>query len=489
MSVTRRDFFKLSSLAAIAAGAGGPMLVALRTASASTVISTDPTYHFLNRISWGVRPNDLERAQQIGIAAYLEEQLNPDSIKEKLKISKLMFQDRQRLRKMKNSHSKCREALIRTMLTRAVHSRRQLLERVVEFWSDHFNVTVDGFAKEMVGYQRDTIRPHALGNFRALLGAVAQSPAMLYYLDNFINRAEAPNENYARELMELHTLGVDGGYTEDDVKAVARAFTGWTVGDTPTGFYFSAKDHDFDAKTVLGYSLPAGRGVEDGEAVLDILAAHPSTAQFLSRKLCVRFVSDSPPQSLVDSTAAAWTQTSGDIKSVLRHIFLSAGFANSVGQKVRRPLDFFVSVLRATQTEVRDYWYLHNALEELGQLPYGWHPPNGYPEPAAAWINTGGLLARWNRALRLPEHALRKDKRVRSLIWKIIGKTTTVGELVDVVSLAVFGIRLSGEPREMFVAFASDDAGEDAPVSDELIENKVPSLFGLMLASPMNQWR
>jgi len=486
-SVSRRNFIQTSSLAAVVAGMGASFLAALRNASASTVISNDPVYHFLNRISWGVREDDLARAHKLGISEYLEEQLDPDSLKDKVKVSKLFSLDLGRLRDLKDSHQQSYEALLLTMIARAVHSKRQLLERMVEFWSDHFNIASEGLERELIVFQRDTIRAHALGNFHDLLVSVAQSPAMLYYLDNYLNVKDAPQENYARELMELHTLGVDGGYSEADVKAVARAFTGWTVGENT--FAFRSYDHDTDAKLVLGTTLAPGRGIEDGMDVLQMVSDHPSTAVYLGYKLCVRFVSDDPPQGLVDSTAAVWTQTSGDIKSVLRLIFLSQEFADSTGEKLRRPLEHFITMLRATGTEVRDFGYLQRVLEELGQVPYGWATPDGYPDVAESWINTGGLLERWNRANLLAGHAWNKDKRVKSSIAKLVGKPHTVGELVDNVALQVFGTGLPADARATFVDFASDGAGENTAVTPELLEEKLSSLFGLMLSSPLNQWR
>jgi uncharacterized protein (DUF1800 family) len=338
------------------------------------------------------------------------------------------------------------------------------------------------------------IRRHALGKFRDLLFATARSPAMLYYLDNASNVAGHPNENYARELLELHTLGVDGGYTEADVKEVARAFTGWTVHDgTADGFYFDPSAHDQEPKTLLGHQLPAGRGIEDGLHVLSILANHPTTARFLCRKLCVRFVHDTPPQSLVDGLAAVWQQSGGDLRVVLRHLFEAPEFLAGAGQKLRRPLDFLIGCLRATGAAATSYWALEEILGDLGQRPYGWFPPNGYPDAAGAWLSTSGLLARWNTAMQLTHSAysdagesgwgLKADLRAR------IGDPATVGELVDMVAAEVFGVPLGEAQRQPFVEFASDGAGATIPVTPLLLGGKLASLFGIMLASPLYQWR
>ena len=317
---------------------------------------------------------------------------------------------------------------------------------------------------------------------------------MLTYLDNFINVAEAPNENYAREVMELHTLGVAGGYTETDVKEVARAFTGWTVHNgTRTGFYFDANAHDSQPKQILGHTLPGGRGLEDGLHVLSILAEHPATAHYLCTKLCIRFVSDTPPASLVDSLTAIWQQSGGNIKTVLRALFLSSEFQNSVGQKFKRPLDFFIGALRATGTRIHDWWALEQMVQQLGQPPYGWHPPDGYPDVAGAWQNTGGLLARWNIAMQLT-HGAYEDVygdgySLSTNLYERIGTPETAVQLVDVVATQILGTPLKGKAQVEFVAYVTDGADEETAVTPHLLARKLASLYGLMLASPYFQWR
>jgi hypothetical protein len=262
---------------------------------------------------------------------------------------------------------------------------------------------------------------------------------------------------------------------------------------TRTGFYFAPYNHDTGVKTVLGHTLPADRGIEDGLQVLSILANHPATAAFLSRKLCVRFVSDSPPERLVAAVTAVWQQTGGDIKAVLRTIFLSDDFLQATGQKLRRPLDFFIGALRATGTEIRQQWLLEEMLRELGQPPYGWHPPNGYPDVAGAWVFSGGLLARWNVAMRLTDGAYSDGGEwgygLATAIRERIGRPETVGELVDGVAQQVFGVVLTGSNRAAFVDYVADGGGEETAVSLRLLGQKLGSLYGLMLASPQYQWR
>jgi uncharacterized protein (DUF1800 family) len=499
MQITRRNFLKAAGATTVLVGMSSPSFTWFAQAQqqAVTLAGGDPLLHLLNRLTWGPRPQDLARAAVIGYEAYLEEQLNPEVIDDAAMDERLqrehtiLLMSRDDAYALTDNTYRTYLALTKGMIARAVHSERQLFERVVEFWTDHFNIPSDELGPELVVFQREAIRHHALGNFRDMLLATAQSPAMLYYLDNYLNVAEHPNENYARELMELHTLGVDGGYTENDVYEVARAFTGWTVREgTDSGFYFDSSVHDTGEKVVLGHTLPAERGVEDALHVISILAQHPSTAQYICYKLCVRFVSDNPPQSLVDSAAALWIESEGNIRVVLRHIFLSEEFRQSAGQKLRRPLDFFVGALRATGTEFREYYVMETMLLELAQPPFGWQPPNGYPDVAGAWINSGGLLARWNTALALTHGAFSEpDSQMIAHLIELIGEPTTVGELVDEVACQVFAVPLPESLRDAYVAFASDDGGAETPVTPHLLARKLGMLFGLMLASPLYQWR
>lgn len=463
-------------------------------------LGADLDLHFLNRITWGAKPDEVAYLKQVGRAAYLEEQLHPERLDDAAAEAKLahlpmLRMERQALMGLVESgEERMYRTLIEGMVLWAVHSRRQLLERMVDFWSDHFNVPIGEEHYDLILYQREAIRPYALGSFHDLLVATAKHPAMLIYLDNFVNVASHPNENYARELLELHTLGVDGGYTEADVREVARAFTGWTVHErTRTGFYFSGEEHDMGRKQLLGHVLPAERGIEDGLHVLNILAHHPATAQFLSRKLCMRFVSDQPSQEMVNQTAQVWRDSQGDIKSVLRHILTSAVFDTSIGQKLRRPLDFFVGALRATGTEVRNMDVLEEMLTELNQLPYGWTPPNGYPDVAGAWISTNGMLARWNVAMRLTHSAYSDAQEtgwgLRSQLHKKWGSAQTVGELVNQIAKQLFGRTLSSTEQQPFIDYASNQQGALVPITAHLLHTKAASLYGLMLASPLYQWR
>jgi uncharacterized protein (DUF1800 family) len=305
------------------------------------------------------------------------------------------------------------EALQAEKLLRAVYSERQLEEVLVDFWFNHFNVDARKIEERPVtaAYEREVIRPHVLGRFRDLLGATAKSPAMLFYLDNWMSAAPAAaktgpprglNENYGRELLELHTLGVDGGYTQRDVVEVARCFTGWTMNDPHDGLGFAFKPamHDRGEKRVLGHRIRPGRGVEDGELVLDIIARHPSTARFIASKLVRRFVADVPPPRLVDRAARTFRGTDGDLREVMRTILTSPELRDRGAwrAKVKSPFEYVVSVLRSTGADVRDPRPFVNTIAALGEPLYQSQPPTGYPDSGRAWINTGTLVARLNFA-------------------------------------------------------------------------------------------
>jgi len=331
-------------------------------------------------------------------------------------------------------------------ILRAVYSERQLQEVMVDFWTNHFNVFANKGADRWLlpAYDRDTIRPNALAKFSTLLQATAQSPAMLFYLDNFqsvtpnanANRRgplqmlrpqpqpqqrRGINENYARELMELHTLGVDGGYTQKDVQEVARCFTGWTIfqprggaaavngmmGEAarrPAGtFVFNARMHDDGEKMVLGHKISSGGGMKDGLMVLDILAHHPSTAKFIATKLVRYFVSDNAPPALVDRVAATFLKSDGDIRETLKAIFFSNEFNSNEAYraKIKRPFELVVSAIRTLGADTNGGPGTHQWIARMGEPLYGFQTPNGYSDAAEAWVNTGGLLERMNFGLAL----------------------------------------------------------------------------------------
>jgi uncharacterized protein (DUF1800 family) len=314
------------------------------------------------------------------------------------------------------------QTLAQAKIYRAIDSDRQLEEVLVDFWYNHFNVDAGKGADRylVTGYERDAIRPHVLGKFRDLLEATANSPAMMFYLDNWqstvarltgVNAKAAArglNENYARELMELHTLGVDGGYSQKDIVEVARCFTGWTVDQPRQGGPFIYKDrmHDKGAKTVLGVTIPAGGGKGDGEKVLDILARHPSTARFISRELAQRFVADDPPTALVERMAKTFRDSDGDIRAVLSTLFASQEFFSqgAYRAKVKTPFEMIVSAVRATGAQVDKAGLLVSQAAALGQPLYRKVEPTGYSNAGEDWMNSAALLARMNFALDLVQN-------------------------------------------------------------------------------------
>ncbi len=331
---------------------------------------------------------------------------------------------RRRLQILRSPQQVVNQDLIEGKLYRAVYSNRQLEEVLTDFWFNHFNIFLDKGADrfQATAYERDVIRPHVLGKFKDLLLATAQSPAMLFYLDNWQSMGvESPankrggkkqglNENYGRELMELHTLGVDGGYTQADVTEVARCFTGWTIVQPQRGggFEFAARMHDPGEKHVLGVTIPAGGGKDDAMKVLDILLHHPSTAHFISKKLATRFVSDNPSEVLVAKMAKTFTTTDGDIREVLRTMLGSGEFwaADNFRSKVKSPLEMVVSALRAVDADMDSAQQIAGLMNTLGEPLYRKPEPTGYSNTGADWMNSASLVARMNFASGLAQGRL-----------------------------------------------------------------------------------
>ena len=418
--------------------------------------------HVLNRLGYGPRPGGVEAVRRMGIDAWVQRQLDPGRIDDgraearvaslatatlptaelrkgyevpreaRREIQKKRAQlgespseaDARRARRemvrkyagdMKGSPRQVVDELQQAKVLRAVYSERQLDEVLADFWMNHFNVYASkGPERFLVGaYERDVIRPRAWGRFEDLLAATAKSPAMLFYLDNwlssdpdamtFMRRSRGLNENYAREIMELHTLGVDGGYTQKDVTEVARALTGWTIaglrGDGEPRFAFNARLHDRGDKTILGRKVRGG-GQEEGEQLIHMLATHPQTARFISYKLARRFVADDPPPALVDRAAQTFRRTDGDIRAVLTTIVTSPEFLAPAARavKIKTPLEFVVSAVRASGAEVASARELARRIALMGMPLYQQQPPTGYKDTADAWVSTGGLLARMNLA-------------------------------------------------------------------------------------------
>ncbi|MCZ8203991.1 DUF1800 domain-containing protein [Gemmatimonas sp.] len=507
--------------------------------------------HVLNRLAFGARPEDVDAVRRLGVDRWIAQQLQPERLADHATDSllrryrtlaysadrllaefpppavalaaavrrgdgPLTAVDSQRLRQQARQSGQALGELASSRVARAVLTERQLEEVLVDFWENHFNVFA---GKDRTRYFLNdfdrTVRQHAMGDFRALLGAVAKSPAMLYYLDNWqsvadsgrpvlqpippqraarraqaVRRAVQPrgatseqmarvealqrrrrglNENYARELMELHTLGVDGGYTQQDVVEVARALTGWTLerGAQGGGFVFRPQAHDAGAKTILGVRFPAGRGQEEGEAVLDLLAYHPRTAEFIARKLVQRFVSDSPPPALVARAAERFRLSRGNIRETVRTIVTSPEFfsADAYRAKVKSPFELVVSALRALDAAPDVTARTAQLVSRLGQPLFGHQAPNGYPETGEAWMNTGAILNRINFGLTV---AGDRVPGVRLAQWPLYDSLRTLDRpaQVDGVIRALLGGAVSSDTRAVLILgrnpFLAARGGADA---------------------------
>jgi uncharacterized protein (DUF1800 family) len=499
----------------------------------------------LNRLGFGPRPGEAAAVRAMGVDKWIDLQLHPERIDDRAtdalmahyQIFQMSTPDivhnysvvRQLQRQVKkaagadsaNKQGARRAALAdnpqlaqavresRQMvgevqsaeLARAVSSNRQLEEVMVDFWENHFSVFAGKGQTRLflAAYDRDAIRPNALGKFRDLLEAVAKSPAMLFFLDNWQSVADSThhtlaqgqfaqgrfgrgglrpmrrpvrrpvqqgqqakaqqrakrgvNENYGRELMELHTLGVDGGYTQQDVQEVARAFTGWTFNRQTGAFVFNPRVHDADPKVILGHKFPAGRGIEDGEQVLDILASSPATAHFITTKLARHFVSDNPPEALVDRCANEFTKTDGDIRETLRCIITSPEFFSRAAfrAKVKSPFEVVASGLRAIGAEPDTTPRTAQLVARLGEPIFGRQTPDGWPDRGDAWMNTGAILNRINFGLalasgRLPGAQLSNWPALDSL--RALPRTGQVDGVVN----AVLGGEVSSETRQVLMS-------------------------------------
>jgi uncharacterized protein (DUF1800 family) len=406
-TLDRRSFFRRPLTAAMVA-IGGVALAACDFTSATF----DRRIHLLKRLTYGATPASRDRIVAIGEAAWLNEQLAPQTLDTAALDAKLTalpalsMTAQQLFAAYEDGDAVFAAAQVQlASVIRAVESPAQLQERMVEFWSDHFNVpALDPELERLkVVEDRDTIRPNALGKFKDLLVASAASPAMLYYLDNWKSSIGAINENYGREVLELHTFGVTGGYTEADVVATARLLTGWTINTTTGKFEFDAAKHDPAPLTILGWTRPTtGPPLLHGILFLQWLALQPQTAQFVSTKIARRFVSDRPDAGMVTAMANAWLANDSAIGPVIRAMIAHPAFDASSGAKFRRPLDYFEFALRALGASIAptideaQLARLGNALTGLGQLPFNWPAPNGYPDVEGAWLNTGAMIARWN---------------------------------------------------------------------------------------------
>ncbi|MFN8499371.1 MAG: DUF1800 domain-containing protein [Anaerolineae bacterium] len=539
MELTRRRFLQYSSAAALALMSGASVEAATQTRelgplgalgfpwSARTAGPPPFAVHVLSRFAYGHTQADMVAIQAgtFDVNAWFEEQLNPtdtdtDTLTSKLNtlesIAKSAFQlfsDYPQMPAQQGGPSVYNVVmpdLVRATLLRKVYSKWQLKEVMVDFWTDHFNIdyTKDLCKWLTTVHDRDHLRPNALGNFKTLLMADAKSAAMMDYLDNWENHKTAPNENYAREIMELHTLGVDGGYTQQDVQQLAKVLTGWTYyrprpANIPPNsgvWYFNAADHDTSNKLVLGNNI-AGRsgaaGIQEGEQVIDILANHRSTAHFIAKKLCRKFVADTPSDALVTSIADVFYSNRAapdQIAIVLRAILASDEFKNSVGQKAKRPLDFIAAAMRAVDCDTlvppKVYAASSNvSIATMGQPLFAHTFPNGYPDTAADWVNSNDLLARWNFALAMLENKLGAPTTTDLKAWVQSVNPTTAEALVDAMTTRILGYAIDAADHTALVNYVSNNNPAGFQLNNAVLTVKVPELAALLLASPYFQAR
>ena len=472
---------------------------------------------------WSMEAN--ERFQTVLGMSAEDRKLVMSSLKTKLHEFTEGMTPRQRetIEALKNPQQVVTDELVDSKLLRAVYSERQLQEVMTDFWFNHFNVFIGKGADRylLASYERDVIRPHAFGKFEDLLVATAQSPAMLFYLDNWLSvgpnsdftnglpkgygrfRQRIPpatqpnkkrsglNENYGRELLELHTLGVNGGYTQKDVTEVARVFTGWTLKEPRQGggFFFDERKHEPGQKVVLGHKIkPSGQ--KEGLQVLHILAHHPSTAKFICTKLAVRFVSDDPPPELVDRMARTFLKKDGDIREVLKTMLDSPEFwaADQYRAKVKTPLEFVVSSLRATGADVGDPVPIARQLQNMGMPLYGAQPPTGYSMKADTWVNSSALLGRMNFALALTAGKL-KGTQVdadRLLAPATSGDSEQALGLLEKMLLAE---DVSKQTHDVISARLQDPNISGRKLDDPARPPNVAMIEGLLLGSPEFQRR
>jgi uncharacterized protein (DUF1800 family) len=513
--------------------------------------------HALNRLTFGPRPGDAAHVRSVGVDRWIESQLRPEKLRDdsghqvverfealdasSRELVALFTRVRQARRQqaMRDDTTSRADARRQAMdgdpelrvaarrlrravadlqaakVARAVASERQLQEVMVDFWENHFSVFVGKGQTRLFlpHYDRDVIRPHALGNFRELLGAVARSPAMLFYLDNWQSAADSGhatlggrraaggargpqgprrprglNENYARELLELHTLGVDGGYTQQDVIEVARALTGWSIDRGQGEFVFRPAIHDADEKLVLGARLRAGRGIEDGEQVLDILARHPATARHIARKLVVRFVSDSPPPELVARAAETFRRTGGDIRAVVRTIVMSPEFFSRAAYrtKVKSPFELVASALRAVNAEIDTTPRTAQIVARLGQPIFGRQTPDGWPETGGEWMNAGAILNRINFGLAVAAGQVPGATLGR---WTYAASLTSAGREAQVQGVVQTLLGGEASPETWTILRSGENPLAGRAPADTGVLDGLAQLVGLALGAPEFQRR
>ena len=520
-AMKRRTFLQLAGYSALYGGLLADLAQSAQALEPAETAGSDPGLHLLRRVSFGPTAASLARVREIGTAAYIEEQLAAsDGVTEALTAALYPLINTAGASIYLSTGAGFavnihQLELQSAMLYRALFSSAQLHEVMVDFWNDHFNTYLRKNPVPLkIDFDRDVIRAHALGNFKTLLKATVRSAEMLHYLDNWLNRAGQINENYARELLELHSLGKGGGYTEADMKALALILSGLGfITDLPLSaalygtVQFTAAQHDGSEKNFLGQLFPAGGGEAEIDRALNLILDHPGTAQFIAFKLCRRFVADEPPAALVQRVAAVFGSSGGDIKAMLRLILNSPEFAASAGGKLKRPLEAMVGAMRAcgiNQVEQLANTYLFgtpiaapngllfNSLVQAGHEPYAWVPPNGYPDREAYWANTNTALYQqkylvglvegisYNYVLTDPLNAVQFGNSVASGVTRARTPRKAVSNAISNLLFTT----LPAEATAACLAFVAQDADPDAEMEAATLEQRVKGLVFVLLATP-----
>jgi uncharacterized protein (DUF1800 family) len=569
--LNRRDFLRLggtlaaaSFLAACAPEQEAPtgqataesQIPAFEPPLPSVNISVPLAMVVLNRMGFGHRPGDIEAFNALGssdeerLRAYLQEQLNPDSMDDSEFETRYAAAGFETLHKSHEElyadhiasnpydsnnddywewYSKPAYELVDATLLRAVYSRKQLAEVLADFWHNHFNIYFwqDDGVPLLVSYNREALRANMFGNFRQMLEAVATHPSMLYYLNQNNSSDDGPNENFARELFELHTLGAENylgvrdpntvekdangiaiGYVDNDVYEAARAFTGWRIDDDLgewedgieiTGrFIYHRPWHDRFNKLVLGRYLPADQeDMKDGRDVLDMLASHPGTARYIARKLCRRFISDTPPDSVVQAVAAAFTENINapdQLKRVYETLFLSPEFSQTYGGKIKRPLEAAVSTMRILNSDfTRVPGGIPWLIGMMGQALFERRSPDGYPDVKEIWANSMSLLYRWNFAVGISENWMDDEDQGVTIRTDIVSQTPS--EIRSAEGLADFWIQrilnqsVSDEDRIAIIQVMAQEYDPQEELPQDHIEYVLPAMVEVILMSPYFQWK
>ncbi len=460
-----------------------------------TPLVRDPVLHLLRRATFGPTDADIAQVKRMGIDAWLDQQLNPASlpdpiVDEALKATPTVGMTTAQIRAtVQDGDYKPMVQLAEAVITRQVWTSRQLYEVMVDFWNNHLNITspFDGGWDVRNPSDTNVIRKNALGKFSDMLLASARDPAMMRYLNNNESDKRSVNENYGRELLELHTVGIDGGYTERDVRNSAYLMTGRTV-DDKSNFKYDARKHWTGAVKVLGFqhaNKSSKDGLAVGDAYLKYLATHPSTARYIARKLAVRFVADAPPQPLVDRLARTYQENGTAIVPVLRVLFRSIEFWMAVGLKTRRPLENFVATARVVGAKPGDEFDgaledMYNFTHQLGQPPLGWAPPNGYPDVANAWSSAAGMLEIWNGHRALVQGRFRGITAPKP--EKLLSQyPATLGPYLDALCAKLLFQPMKPAERAALIKFLG--AKENTRITEPTLGNKIQYLAPLILDS------